>query len=255
MVPVGKRLLAGVAVSALIVAFGAIFGAGGPSIRFEKRTHDFGKLKGDEKTRFDWIFHNDGDAPLKILGTRPSCGCTMTLLEEDEIPPGGSGVIAVTFDAAGQDGSVRKTLSVISNDPDASVLRLTLLADVEGLPEETIFDGHPPISGQSLLLGSCAECHASPAGDKKGEALWGAVCGMCHGAEGTGGRAPGLRDRGYLGSRSDEEIYNGIAYGTLNPRMPGFLNDLGGPLDATQVRSLVTLIRKWGPVEPPADRP
>lgn len=222
----------------------------GPRIRFDLTMHDFGEIRSDEKVGYSWVFHNDGDMPLRIQRTRTSCGCTAGMVEEGEVAPGSQGILEVTFDGAGQHGSVRKTVSVFSNDPVNPLVRLTIRAKVKSTEILRASGDHPPISGQSLLMGECATCHSQPAHGKSDQPLYEAVCAMCHGprAEGETGMAPSLRSADYLASRTDEELATGIAYGTANPRMPGFSEVMGGPLSEEQIRSLVELIRKWGPL-------
>ncbi len=247
-----------VSLAAAIVALGSVAGSAGalsPRIRFEQTTHDFGAMRSDEKKSFDWAFHNDGDAPLTIVDTRPSCGCTASTVENRAIPPGGTGRLTVTFDAAGQSGTVRKSLAVRSDDPQHPVVLLTIVARVTPVEVPQVAGSHPPIAGQSLLAGSCAKCHAEPAAGKTGEALWTAVCAMCHGSRGEGGAAPSLRDAGWLGGHDDRALADGIAFGTPNPRMPGFADIMGGPLAPPQIDSLVKLLRSWGPVAGGASAP
>ncbi len=221
-----------------------------PKIRFDARTHDFGELRSDHKVEHVWTFRNEGNAPLEIVKTVTSCGCTMTLLDDKLIAPGGTGSIKVTFDPAGQEGSVRKSLSVVTNDPASHNTLLTLKAFViPAAVRQVEGGGHPAITGQSLLMGDCATCHAQPGRGKTGEPLYRAVCAMCHGAQATGGRAPSLRHPSYLDGRSDGQLVEGIAFGTANPRMPGFSELMGGPLSDAQIRSLVELLRDWGSTE------
>ena len=238
----------------LVAAVAAAAAAGGPAIVFEQTTHDFGELVGDDKVEHRWVFNNEGDETLEILNTKTSCGCTMSLGKGTLVAPGGTGELRVTFDAAGQSGRLRKTLSVMSNDPERPIVRLTIRAVVTPIEYEPIEGEHPPILGQSLLMGNCAGCHSAPAAGKTGGALWNEVCAMCHGATGLGARGPSLRAHSFLETRTDEELNLGIAYGTANPRMPGFSQLMGGPLDEAQVASLVSLLREWGP-DPDEDKP
>jgi mono/diheme cytochrome c family protein len=201
--------------------------ATGPRIRFEASTHDFGTLRSDQPTEYAWPFRNEGDAPLKILGTRPSCGCTATTLSDEPVPPGGTGHLRVTFDPVGMEGSIRKTLAVLSDDPERPRLLLTILAEVEAVAVEREAGTHPRIAGRSMLVGECASCHAAPAADRSGRALYDAVCAMCHGDDGTGTLAPSIREPSYLRSRSDQELHDALAYGTANPKMPGFSSLMG----------------------------
>ena len=227
-----------------------VFAEGAPKIVFSTTTHDFGDLEGDAKVEHRWLFKNEGDATLEIVNTKTSCGCTMSLGKGTKVEPGETGELLVTFDAAGQAGRLRKTLSIISNDPERPITRLTIQARVTPLEFEAVPGAHPPILGQSLLMGDCASCHAKPAENKMGQELWNAVCAMCHGDKGLGARGPSLRAASFINSRSDEELHTGIAYGTANPRMPGFAELMGGPLSEEQVDSLVSLLRSWGASDP-----
>lgn len=215
-------------------------------IRFETVTHDFGAVRSDTKVQYRWAFSNVGNAPLRILGLKPSCACTATAVDDRPVPPGGQGFIDVTFDPVGQSGVVKKSLVVTSNDPSQKVVILRMTASVTPAVLVAPTTGHPPISGQSMLFGSCASCHAAPAAGKNGEALYAAICAMCHGKEGSGGRAPSIREASYLRARDDRALAEAIAYGTTNPKMPGFGDSMGGPLTPAQVESLVKLLRAWG---------
>lgn len=226
-----------------------------PAIHFDETAHDFGKIRSDQKVSFRWPFHNRGTSDLVITATRPSCGCTASVIDDKAVPPGGTGTLSVTFDPAGQHGKVRKSLAVVSNDPARPVVSLTLRAEVEAVDLPQAPGGHPPIAGQSMLMGSCGSCHAATAAGKTGEELWKAVCAMCHGPAAEGGRAPSLRTADYLASKDDAALATAITYGTANPKMPGFSELMGGPLRADQIDSLVRLLRSWGPSVPPPAAP
>lgn len=223
-----------------------------PVVRFDHTTHDFGEIPADGKREYAWVIRNDGKAPLEIVNTFPSCGCTASLIENKAIPPGGSGTLRITFDAAGQYGDIRKSIAVVTNDPTRPRVLLTVLAKVLPPVNPRVSAGHPNITGQSYLVGDCASCHAAPAARKEGAELWNAVCAMCHGDRGEGKLASSLRNADYLEGRSDKDLHDSIAYGTVNPRMPGFSKVMGGPLDERQIDSLVLLLRTWGPLAPGA---
>lgn len=239
---IGPRLLPAVCSFAVVLCLAAT----GPKIHFEQTSHDFGELRSDETASYDWVFTNTGDEPLEILRTRSSCGCTMSVAQEEPVPPGGSGTIHVEFDAGGLEGSIKRTLAVESNDPQDGLILLKIRANVTSVAVPTVSGGHPRIGGQSLLMGECASCHAAPASGKTGAELYAAVCAMCHGPRAAGERAPSLRHPSYLDEREDRELAEGIAYGTTNPRMPGYSELMGGPLNDEQIDSLVRLLREWG---------
>lgn len=238
---------------AIPLAAGLLLGAGAPEnpapkTRWEQTTHDFGTLAADAKVDYHWPVHNDGSAPLEIVNTFPSCGCTASLIEGGSIAPGQAGSLLVTFNAAGQQGDVRKTIAVVTTDPVKPRTILTIKAKVLPPTNPRVSSGHPAIQGQSLLGAGCADCHAKPAAGKTGEALYAAICAMCHGADASGALAHGLRDPDYLASRDDRALADAIAFGTANPRMPGFSADMGGPLSPAQIDSIVRQLRTWGPL-------
>lgn len=231
------------AVSIVVAVLLAGVGAG-PSIRFDRTTHDFGTIRSDAKQAFTWVYHNDGKETLEIIAMNPSCGCTMSVADPKTVPPGGSGALSVSYDPSGQSGDVRKSLTVVTNDPVHPRTILTILAKViadEPAPAPT---GHPRVTGQSLLMGSCASCHAAPAAGKTGVPLWEAVCAMCHGKTGEGLGA-------FMVSHDNTALTQAITYGTADPKMPGFSTLMGGPLDDAQVASLAELLRRWTPAPSP----
>lgn len=241
----GALAVAGaVLLAAMVVAVPAEPGPG-PAVRFDETTHDFGTLRSDQPVEYHWPFFNDGDAPLRIVKTRPQCGCTATVLEDEPVPPGGRGTMKVTFDPLGLDGSVRKSLAVMTDDPRTPRVLLTLLASVVPVEIPRKEGEHPRVAGQSMLVGECASCHAAPAAGKHGEELYAAICASCHGDDGAGVHAPSIREASYLAGKTDEDLHQAISYGSANPKMPGFLDLMGGPLDTSQVDSLVRLMRSW----------
>src|SRR5262245_55236085 len=70
---------------AAIVSLAALAEGTGPSIKFEKTTHDFGTIPSDQKQSFAWSYRNEGDAALEILATAPSCGCTASVAEPKRV--------------------------------------------------------------------------------------------------------------------------------------------------------------------------
>ncbi len=88
-------------------------------IKFEKTTHDFGKVKEEQKSAvYNFKFTNVGDGDLKLLNVRTSCGCTASEYTRTPIKPGKSGVIKVTYHTSHRPGSFRKSITVTINNPD-----------------------------------------------------------------------------------------------------------------------------------------
>lgn len=69
-----------------------------PIMSFDRRSHDFGKVKRGEKKETEFVFTNTGNAPLEI-DIVSACECTTTDYPIRPILPGQSGSIKVIFDS------------------------------------------------------------------------------------------------------------------------------------------------------------
>ena len=73
----------------------------GPSIKFEKTTHDFGTFSETNSTqKCVFTFTNVGKSPLIINQAIGSCGCTIPTYTKAPIRPGEKGEIKVTYKVA-----------------------------------------------------------------------------------------------------------------------------------------------------------
>jgi len=77
-----------------------------------------------------FTFKNIGTAPLKILSARGSCGCTVPKYSTDAVAPGKSGEVFVRFNSAGKRGNQNKTVTLVTNDPTAQQVILTLRGNI-----------------------------------------------------------------------------------------------------------------------------
>ncbi|HEY9196025.1 MAG TPA: DUF1573 domain-containing protein [Mucilaginibacter sp.] len=89
--------------------------ANAPVMKFEKESHDFGKIKTGEKVNYDFKFTNTGKSPLIISEAHASCGCTVPEWPKAPVKPGESSIIKVTFDSAGKTGLQDKQITVTAN--------------------------------------------------------------------------------------------------------------------------------------------
>ena len=82
-------------------------------IKFEQTVFDFGNIKEDGgKVSHEFTFTNVGEEPLKITSARAECGCTTPEYPKDEIAPGESGTIKVTYNPLGRPGGFTKVVTV-----------------------------------------------------------------------------------------------------------------------------------------------
>ena len=85
-----------------------------PVMKFEKESHDFGKMKVGDKVSYDFKFTNAGKSPLIITDGYASCGCTKPTWPKTPIKPGDSGIIHVTFDSKGKSPGLQDKLVTIT---------------------------------------------------------------------------------------------------------------------------------------------
>lgn len=70
-------------------------------------------------------------------------------------------------------------------------------------------------------------------------------CSGCHGVDGKGGAAIGLKDPVYLAIADDSTIHNVASRGVPGTPMPPFAQSMGGALTDKQIDVLVRGIRTW----------
>ncbi|MET3502657.1 putative small secreted protein [Mucilaginibacter rubeus] len=96
--------------------------ANAPVAKFEKESHDFGKIKEGDKVSYDFKFTNTGKSPLIITNARATCGCTTPTWPKAPVKPGESGIISVTFNSAGKSGLQDKQITVTANTQPAETM-------------------------------------------------------------------------------------------------------------------------------------
>lgn len=104
--------------------------ASSPTIVFETKSIEGGKIIEGEKFTYDFKFTNTGKSPLKIISAKPSCGCTAVAPIVESIAPGESASILATFDSKGKVGMQSKSISVQTNDIENPVVGLRFTVEV-----------------------------------------------------------------------------------------------------------------------------
>lgn len=103
--------------------------ANAPVMKFEKETHDFGKIKSGDKVTYDFKFTNAGKTPLIITDAVATCGCTKPEWPKTPVKPGESGAIHVTFNSAAKSGLQDKQITITANTNPAQN-RVHLIGEV-----------------------------------------------------------------------------------------------------------------------------
>lgn len=122
-----------------------------PRMQFAQTQHDFGRIMAGAVVRHDFVFTNTGGATLTINHIHAPCGCTAVAGWTREVPPGGTGRIPIEFNSANFLGTVFKTATVSSNDPEqpATVLQLraSIWKPVEVQPMFAVINVPPDAAG------------------------------------------------------------------------------------------------------------
>ncbi|MFN4854895.1 MAG: DUF1573 domain-containing protein [Bacteroidota bacterium] len=117
-------------------------------IRFEKELHDYGTIDQGANGVYEFKFSNSGKEPLIISGARGSCGCTVPSYPKEPIPPGGPGLLKVSYDTK-RVGAFNKTVTVTSN-ANSGTKTLTIKGVVNAKAEEETFPAKKVSSGMPL---------------------------------------------------------------------------------------------------------
>jgi hypothetical protein len=86
-------------------------------IVFDKSVHNFGTFTEDNPVQTcTFTFKNTGKAPLVIIQAIATCGCTVPTYTDKPVPPGGTGIIEVTYNGKGRyPGHFKKVITVNTN--------------------------------------------------------------------------------------------------------------------------------------------
>ncbi len=102
-----------------------------PRIELSQREHHFGSIHQGDKATCQFPISNRGDAPLIIHRIETSCGCTGAIPGKNELAPGESSQIDVTFNSSGKQGPFQKSIYVHNNDPQNPKAELLIDGDVK----------------------------------------------------------------------------------------------------------------------------
>ncbi len=101
-----------------------------PKVKFEKNVFDFGQLTQGEKAEHTFLMRNLGKSDLIIRKTKASCGCTAIAPSTKIIKAGQETEIKVVFNSRGKRGRQNKMITVITNDPVDSEVKLRVTGNV-----------------------------------------------------------------------------------------------------------------------------
>ena len=102
-----------------VCGFNPVFAQMSDGVKFDKLSHDFGKIKEEIGTAIAiFEFTNAGKTAIYIKNIETSCGCTKPEYSKDTILPGGKGFIKALYETRGRSGDFHKNLFVYFNEQD-----------------------------------------------------------------------------------------------------------------------------------------
>jgi hypothetical protein len=208
----------------------------------------------DESCAFHFALKNTSSHPIVINQIRTSCGCTVAKMPTQpwKLAPGEGGVIELTIDLRGKSGILVKTATI-----DTATTFKTLTIKVTIPPGEAAANNDgmrsrntelAMVDRQAVFRGECAKCHAEPSKGLEGRALYVAACAVCHEGEHRASIVPDLHA---LTQPTHVEYWRTIIVdGKAGTLMPAFGLQNGGPLNPTQINTLVEFLTAEFPPAP-----
>lgn len=183
---------------------------------------------------------------ITIERVETSCGCTVAEMPSEpwKLAPNEGGLIKVEFDARGKNGTLTKTITVLTSVGPKVLMIVTHLPE----PPKNARDTTERVTNmleasknrQMVFMGKCVTCHVTPTIGKTGKLLYDTACGICHDAEHRASMVTNLKALKYGTPKAywDHWIRNGKPMSL----MPAFEQKQGGPLTEDQITSLVEFI-------------
>lgn len=111
--------------------------------QFSELEYDFGSMDTNAEGSHDFLITNVGEGLLEITAGETSCKCALSEIEHEELAPGQSTTVTVTWHADGRVGPYRQTATVLTNDPEQPRVTLTvsgrMTQAVRAVPRELVF--------------------------------------------------------------------------------------------------------------------
>ena len=120
-----------------ILIFTAMAQIARAELKWEQTSIELHPTFSDKQAVAHFKYENVGKTPVHFRSVHASCGCTTAQTQKDEVPPGEKGEITATFNIGGRTGTQIKTVTVETDDPDATraTTQLTLKTVIPQLLE------------------------------------------------------------------------------------------------------------------------
>ncbi len=114
-----------------------------PAVAVDQEEYDFGMMDVDAEGSHDFLIANTGKGILKLVAGETSCRCALSKLDKEEVQPGDSATVTMTWTADDSIGPYRQTAVIFTNDPSQPRVTLTISGRIttaaRAVPDELIF--------------------------------------------------------------------------------------------------------------------
>jgi hypothetical protein len=117
----------------------------GGQLNVNEDEYNFGKMYSHEDGKHEFTVTNQGVQPLTLAHGSTSCSCTVSNILDNELAPGQSTKVVVTWRSKGRIGAFRQSVTIMTSDPSRPGVTFTITGEytqaVYADPDELTF-GH-----------------------------------------------------------------------------------------------------------------
>ena len=121
-----------------------------PKLRVDTKQFDFGRMDRSTTMSHDFVFTNEGDAPLTLVAGETTCKCAVSELANDTLAPDESTTVTVEWTAKIKGDKFRQSATILTNDPRQRKVELT----VSGMITDSVRIEPSSVVFSRLLTGS-----------------------------------------------------------------------------------------------------
>jgi Protein of unknown function (DUF1573) len=118
-----------------------------PVFEVDEPVYQFGAMQRGTTKSHEFVVHNVGKSPLTLRTGGTTCKCTIGDVPEEPVPPGGSVKVKLEWSALINPGPFRQTATILTNDPHAPRVELSVEGEVTEatglMPSDFMFDKVP----------------------------------------------------------------------------------------------------------------
>ena len=114
-----------------------------PKISVQPEEYNFGSIVQGDTVSHSFEIYNKGNAELRIVNVRASCGCTAATPAKTNLQPGDSTDLNVIFNSHGKMGMQNKIVYIKTNDPSNTVYSVRFNGNV--VSDKSLLGDNPKI--------------------------------------------------------------------------------------------------------------